>query len=151
MNRTKQEVRTPSAAYQPAAGRRDKMPPRVDVFEPPNTMLIGQAGLIIGTLSRLTIAQQGQASTPEPEAEERAGAAVSANADNDGGTSDPCVTAEELTILTLMANGLTLDSVAVRVSMSPRTLSRRLRCVCDRLGVAFPIQAIVWAARQGLI
>jgi DNA-binding CsgD family transcriptional regulator len=151
MNRAKQDVRTPSAAYQPAAGRRDEMPPRVDVFEPPNTMLIGEARLIIGTLSHLTIAQQGQASTPEPEAGERAGAAVSANADNDGGTSDPRVTAEELTILTLMANGLTLDSVAVRVSISPRTLSRRLRCVCDRLGVAFPIQAIVWAARQGLI
>ena len=61
------------------------------------------------------------------------------------------MTTEELTILTLMANGLTLDSVAIRVSMSPRTLSRRLRCVCDRLGVIHPIQAIVWAARQGLI
>lgn len=63
----------------------------------------------------------------------------------------PLVTAEELTILALMAEGLTLDSVAVRVTMSPRTLSRRLRCVCDRLGVSHPIQAIVWAAHQGLI
>ena len=54
-------------------------------------------------------------------------------------------------ILALLANGLTLDSVAIRVSVSPRTLSRRLRCVCDRLGVAHPIQAIVWAAHQGLI
>ena len=64
---------------------------------------------------------------------------------------EPVVTPEELTILTLMAEGLTLDSVAVRVSMSQRTLSRRLRCVCDRLEVSHPIQAIVWAAHRGLI
>jgi DNA-binding NarL/FixJ family response regulator len=63
----------------------------------------------------------------------------------------PEVTPEELTILTLMADGLTLDSVAIRVSVSQRTLSRRLRCVCDRLGVVHPIQAIVWAARRGLL
>ena len=62
--------------------------------------------------------------------------------DSDTSTSDTVV---------LMANGLTLDSVALRVSLSPRTLSRRLRCVCDRLGVAHPIQAIVWAARRGLL
>jgi len=67
------------------------------------------------------------------------------------GETHALVTAEELTILALMAEGLTLDSVAVRVTMSPRTLSRRLRCVCDRLGVAHPIQAIVWAAHQGFI
>jgi DNA-binding NarL/FixJ family response regulator len=63
----------------------------------------------------------------------------------------PSVTPEELAILTLMAEGLTLDSVAVRMSMSQRTLSRRLRCVCDRLEVSHPIQAIVWAAHRGLI
>jgi DNA-binding NarL/FixJ family response regulator len=64
---------------------------------------------------------------------------------------EPEVTPEELTILTLMADGLTLDSVATRISVSQRTLSRRLRCVCDRLGVVHPIQAIVWAAHRGLI
>ena len=64
---------------------------------------------------------------------------------------EPKVTPEELTILTLMADGLTLDSVATRISVSQRTLSRRLRCVCDRLGVVHPIQAIVWAAHRGLI
>jgi DNA-binding NarL/FixJ family response regulator len=63
----------------------------------------------------------------------------------------PRVTTEELAILQLMANGLTLDSVALRISVSPRTLSRRLRHVCARLGVAHPIQAIVWAAHEGLI
>ena len=63
----------------------------------------------------------------------------------------PRVTPEELAILSLMANGLTLDSVAVRISVSPRTLSRRLRRVCARLGVSHPIQAIVWAAHEGLV
>lgn len=63
----------------------------------------------------------------------------------------PRVTSEELAILTLMASGLTLDSVAIRICVSQRTLSRRLRGVCTRLGVSHPIQAIVWAAREGLI
>jgi DNA-binding NarL/FixJ family response regulator len=89
---------------------------------------------------RMTVAQRGGAFTGERD-----------GGDAWVGPAYPVVTAEELTILALMAEGLTLDSVAVRVTMSPRTLSRRLRCVCDRLGVAHPIQAIVWAAHQGLI
>ena len=76
---------------------------------------------------------------------------VEGSDDHWAGQRHALVTAEELTILALMAEGLTLDSVAVRMTMSPRTLSRRLRCVCDRLGVAHPIQAIVWAAHQGFI
>jgi DNA-binding NarL/FixJ family response regulator len=106
---------------------------------------------MIRTFARLTVAQHGTALVPEAEGAGPKGAAPSTNGHNAGGKSCPGVTAEELTILTLMANGMTLDSVAVRVSMSQRTLSRRLRCVCDRLGVAHPIQAIVWAARHGLI
>jgi len=111
-------------------------------------MLIGETGPIIGTFSHLAVPQWSKAPAPRPETVEPDGPVRSANGYHGAG---PKVTAEELTILTLMANGLTLDSVAVRVSMSPRTLSRRLRCVCDRLGVAHPIQAIVWAARQGLL
>jgi DNA-binding NarL/FixJ family response regulator len=61
------------------------------------------------------------------------------------------LTTEELAILVLLADGLALHAVAARVAMSPRTVSRRLRGVCDRLGVAHPIQAIVWAARRGLV
>lgn len=144
------EVRTPSAAHRAAGGRREGAP-HVEILEPRETMLFGQAGPVIGTMSRLDIAQHGRASTPELESAEPAGADPFGNADRGAGATNPRVTAEELTILTLMANGLTLDSVAVRVSMSPRTLSRRLRCVCDRLCVAYPIQAIVWAARRGLI
>lgn len=61
------------------------------------------------------------------------------------------VSAEELIILALISEGLPLNSVAARTGMSSRTIRRRLRCVCDRLKVAHPIQAVVWAARRGLI
>jgi DNA-binding NarL/FixJ family response regulator len=106
---------------------------------------------MVPTFSSLTIRRRGRALAAEPETAEHGGTVRSANGDDCAGTVGSEVTNEELAILTLMANGLTLDSVATRVSMSPRTLSRRLRCVCDRLGVTHPIQAIVWAARQGLI
>src|SRR3954462_15003373 len=145
------EVRTPSAARQPAAGPRRQMSQLLDVPDPPGAVLIGDTGSVIRTLSRLPVPQRSRAFALEPEPAEPGGTVGSANGDNGNGSTDPGVTTEELTILTLLANGLTLDSVATRVSVSPRTLSRRLRCVCDRLGVAFPIQAIVWAARQGLI
>jgi DNA-binding NarL/FixJ family response regulator len=137
------EVHPASAVYQLAAGRRRPPQQRAEPSSTPGAALIGGTGPMVSTISRLTAAQRGGAFTAEPETAEPDGPVRSAEV--------PDVTPEELTILTLMANGLTLDSVAVRVSMSPRTLSRRLRCVCDRLGVAHPIQAIVWAARQGLL
>ena len=65
------------------------------------------------------------------------------------GATDSVLTSGELMILAL--DGLCFDSVAARVAVSPRTLRRRLRSVCKRLGLAHPVQAIVWAARRGLI
>jgi DNA-binding NarL/FixJ family response regulator len=67
------------------------------------------------------------------------------------GSADDCLTEEELAILRLTADGLPLNSVARHVGMSSRTVRRRLRGLCDRLGVTHPIQAVVWAARRGLI
>jgi DNA-binding NarL/FixJ family response regulator len=66
------------------------------------------------------------------------------------GGGDP-VGPEELAILRLVAEGLPMEAVALHVGMSSRTVRRRIRGVCDRLGVAHPIQAVVWAARRGLI
>jgi DNA-binding CsgD family transcriptional regulator len=146
-----QGVRTPSAAHQPAPGPRGQMSELLDVPNPRNAVLIGDTGSVIRTLSRRPVPQRGRAFVLEPETAEPGDPVRSANGDDGAGATDPEVTTEELTILTLLANGLTLDSVAIRVSVSPRTLSRRLRCVCDRLGVAHPIQAIVWAAHRGLI
>jgi DNA-binding CsgD family transcriptional regulator len=145
------EVPKPSAAHQPAAGPRRHMPQLLDMPDAPGGVLIGDTGSVIRTLSRLPVPPQGRPLALEPQTAGPRGPVRSANVGNGADATDPGVTTEELAILTLLANGLTLDSVASRVSVSPRTLSRRLRCVCDRLGVAHPIQAIVWAAHRGLI
>jgi DNA-binding NarL/FixJ family response regulator len=68
-----------------------------------------------------------------------------------GNGEDSLLTAEELAILQLTADGLPLNAVARRTGMSSRTVRRRLRGLCDRLGVTHPIQAVVWAVRRGLI
>lgn len=58
---------------------------------------------------------------------------------------------EELELLRLLAEGLPADVVARRLAISPRTLRRRTRDVCERLGVDTTVQALVWAARRGLV
>jgi DNA-binding NarL/FixJ family response regulator len=61
------------------------------------------------------------------------------------------VSDDDLALLALLARGLPLDAVARRLVMSERTVRRRTRAICDRLGVATPIEAVVWAARHHLI
>ncbi|WP_328608497.1 LuxR C-terminal-related transcriptional regulator [Amycolatopsis sp. NBC_00345] len=58
---------------------------------------------------------------------------------------------EEIALLALLAEGLPLDAIARRLDLSDRTVRRRVRSICDRLGLATPIQAVVWAARRGLV
>lgn len=58
---------------------------------------------------------------------------------------------DEVTLLALFAEGLPLDIIARRLELSDRTVRRRMRSICDRLGLATPIQAVVWAARRGLV
>jgi DNA-binding NarL/FixJ family response regulator len=58
---------------------------------------------------------------------------------------------EDLTLLRLLAEGLSTEAVARRVDMSERTVRRRVRAICDRLDVAAPITAVVWAVRRGLL
>ncbi|NIH84573.1 LuxR C-terminal-related transcriptional regulator [Amycolatopsis granulosa] len=57
----------------------------------------------------------------------------------------------DLLLLRLLAEGLSPDEVACRMGLSGRTVRRRVRGICDRLGVATPIQAVVWAVRQEMI
>ncbi|GAA4993090.1 hypothetical protein GCM10025734_21880 [Kitasatospora paranensis] len=45
---------------------------------------------------------------------------------------------EEHQLLLLLAEGLPLDAVARRLSTSSRTLRRRIRVLCDRIGVRTP-------------
>jgi DNA-binding NarL/FixJ family response regulator len=58
---------------------------------------------------------------------------------------------EERAIVQLFANGLVLDAIARRLSLSERTVRRRIRALCDRLGVHTPVQVVVLAARQGVL
>jgi DNA-binding NarL/FixJ family response regulator len=58
---------------------------------------------------------------------------------------------EDLRLLALLADGMPVSSVARRVAMSDRTIRRRIRAICEQLGVKATVQAIVWAARRGLV
>jgi DNA-binding NarL/FixJ family response regulator len=59
--------------------------------------------------------------------------------------------AEETELLRLLADGLVLDAVARRLSVSERTVRRRIRALCDRFGGDVPVQVVVIAARRGLL
>jgi DNA-binding NarL/FixJ family response regulator len=63
----------------------------------------------------------------------------------------PPLSCEDVTLLGLLAQGLPLDAVGRRLCLSERTVRRRVRDICDRLGVGAPIQAVVWAARRGIL
>jgi DNA-binding NarL/FixJ family response regulator len=58
---------------------------------------------------------------------------------------------QDVELLRLLAGGLPLDAVARRLNTSERTVRRRVRAICDRLGYPTSIQAVVWAARRGLM
>ena len=58
---------------------------------------------------------------------------------------------EERAIVQLFADGLVLDAIARRLSLSERTVRRRFRTLCDRFGVHTPVQVVVLAARQGVL
>jgi DNA-binding NarL/FixJ family response regulator len=74
----------------------------------------------------------------------------------DTGVASARLAAEELSrqdveLLELLAGGLPLDAVARRMGTSERTVRRRVRGICDRLGLRSSIQAVAWAARRGLV
>lgn len=58
---------------------------------------------------------------------------------------------QDVEVLRLIAAGLPLEAVARRMNTSERTVRRRVKAVCDRLKVSSSIEAVVWAARQGLV
>ncbi|WP_019067359.1 hypothetical protein [Streptomyces hokutonensis] len=61
------------------------------------------------------------------------------------------LTIEDIRLLLLLAEGHPAETIARILCTSGRTLRRRIRAVCDEIGVRTPIEAAVWAARRGLI
>lgn len=66
-------------------------------------------------------------------------------------TAQPLLSRDDLALLRLLAQGLPLDVVARHMRTSDRTVRRRAKGICDRLGVGAPIEAVVWAAKRGLL
>ena len=61
---------------------------------------------------------------------------------------ETALTDEELLLLRLLSEGTSADVIGRRLGLSDRTIRRRLRSVCDRVGVDSPIEAVVWAVRR---
>ncbi|HET9858845.1 MAG TPA: LuxR C-terminal-related transcriptional regulator [Nocardioidaceae bacterium] len=59
--------------------------------------------------------------------------------------------ADDLSLLSLLATGASLEVIARRLDLSERTVRRRVRRVCDRLQVGTPMEAVAWAARRHLV
>ena len=65
--------------------------------------------------------------------------------------SDTPLTVDDRELLRLHSEGMTSEAIARTLNLSERTLRRRTRLLCDRLGVGTPIEAVLWAVRRDLI
>lgn len=63
----------------------------------------------------------------------------------------PAVDQDEVKLLGLLAEGLLIEAIARQLNLSERTVRRRIRALCDRIGVDTPMQAVVWAVRVGVL
>jgi len=69
----------------------------------------------------------------------------------DRAVEDVAADADDVRLLALLADGLVLYAIARRLDFSERTVRRRIRSLCDRMGVDTPMQAIVRAVRAGVL
>ncbi len=58
---------------------------------------------------------------------------------------------DDIPLLSLLAEGMVLDAIARHLNLSPRTVRRHVRSLCDRIGVDNSVQAVVWAVRIGVL
>ncbi|MEH1123154.1 LuxR C-terminal-related transcriptional regulator [Micromonospora sp. CPCC 206061] len=63
----------------------------------------------------------------------------------------PVLSADDLVLLSFVAQGLPVEAMARRLEVSKRTVRRRTRAICDRLGVPGIVPAVVWAVRRGML
>lgn len=61
------------------------------------------------------------------------------------------LTRDDLKLLAVISTGIPLTSVAERLGVSDRTVRRRIRTICDTIGVTTMIESVTWAARRRLI
>lgn len=66
-------------------------------------------------------------------------------------TATATLTRDQVAVLAVLAAGATETAAGRALEISPRTLRRRMAGICATLGVGTPIEAVVWAARRGLI
>jgi two-component system nitrate/nitrite response regulator NarL len=60
-------------------------------------------------------------------------------------------TARELDVLRLMAQGLDTNAISLRLGIAPHTTEWHVRHLIEKLGVHSKLQAVIAAARRGLI
>jgi DNA-binding NarL/FixJ family response regulator len=58
---------------------------------------------------------------------------------------------DDVTLLRLLSSGQTTAGVATRLDCSERTVRRRMRGICDELGVRSSMEAVVLAVRHRVI
>jgi DNA-binding CsgD family transcriptional regulator len=61
----------------------------------------------------------------------------------------PVLTDREVEILSLVAQGLTAESIASRLGISGRTVNFHKQNLRARLGVSTTVEAVAWLGRQG--
>jgi DNA-binding NarL/FixJ family response regulator len=61
------------------------------------------------------------------------------------------VAVADIELLEHLSHGLALEVIARRMNLSERTIRRRARRICDEIGVGTPVEAVVWAVRNGLL
>lgn len=62
-----------------------------------------------------------------------------------------CLDPTDAAIMRLLAEGWTFGSISRRLTLSERTVRRRIRIVADEIGADSTIEVVVWAVRRGLI